>query len=45
MKSHCLRGGKEAIEVRYYLSGLGMDVKRFARAVELADRFFEGRAV
>jgi len=31
--SHCLRGGKEAIEVRYYLSGLGMDVKRFARAV------------
>ena len=31
--SHCLRGGKEAIEVRYYLSSLGMDVKRFARAV------------
>jgi predicted transposase YbfD/YdcC len=31
--SCCLRDGKEAIEVRYYLSSLGMDVKRFARAV------------
>jgi predicted transposase YbfD/YdcC len=31
--SCCLRGGKETIEVRYYLSSLGVDVKRFARAV------------
>jgi predicted transposase YbfD/YdcC len=31
--SCCLRDGKETIEVRYYLSSLGMDVKRFARAV------------
>ena len=31
--SCCLRDGKEAIEVRYYLSSLGVDVKRFARAV------------
>src|SRR5271165_3429648 len=30
--SCCLRDGKETIEVRYYLSSLGMDVKRFARA-------------
>jgi predicted transposase YbfD/YdcC len=28
-----LRDGKEAIEVRYYLSSLGVDAKRFARAV------------
>ena len=31
--SCCLRDGKEAIEVRYFLSSLGVDVKRFARAV------------
>ena len=31
--SSCLRDGKEAIEVRYYISSLGVDVKRFARAV------------
>ena len=29
----CLRDGKETIEVRYYLSSLGVDIKRFARAV------------
>jgi predicted transposase YbfD/YdcC len=31
--SCCLRDGKEAIEVRYYISSLGVDVKQFARAV------------
>jgi predicted transposase YbfD/YdcC len=31
--SHCLREGKEAVEVRYYISSLEVDVKRFARAV------------
>ncbi len=31
--SHCHREGKETIEVRYYISSLGVDVKRFARAV------------
>jgi predicted transposase YbfD/YdcC len=31
--SCCLRNGKETIEVRYYISSLGVDVKRFARAV------------
>jgi predicted transposase YbfD/YdcC len=31
--SQCLRGGKETIEVRYYLSSLAMGVKPFARAV------------
>jgi predicted transposase YbfD/YdcC len=31
--SCCLRDGKETIEVRYYLSSLGVDAKRFARAV------------
>jgi len=31
--SSSLRDGKESIEVRYYLSSLGLDVKRFARAV------------
>jgi predicted transposase YbfD/YdcC len=31
--SSCLRDGKETIEVRYSMSSLGMDVKRFARAV------------
>jgi predicted transposase YbfD/YdcC len=31
--SCCLRDGKEMIEVRYYISSLAMDVKRFARAV------------
>jgi predicted transposase YbfD/YdcC len=31
--SLCIRDGKEAIEVRYYISSLAMGVKRFARAV------------
>jgi len=31
--SCCLRDGKETIEVRYYISSLATDVKRFARAV------------
>ncbi len=31
--SCCLRDGKEPIEVHYYISSLGGDVKRFARAV------------
>jgi predicted transposase YbfD/YdcC len=31
--SSCLRDGQETIEVRYYLSSLGLDVPEFARAV------------
>jgi predicted transposase YbfD/YdcC len=31
--SSCLRDGKETIEVRYFISSLEVDVKRFARAV------------
>jgi predicted transposase YbfD/YdcC len=31
--SLCLRDGQPTVEVRYYLSSLGMDVKRLARAV------------
>jgi predicted transposase YbfD/YdcC len=31
--SQCIRGGKETIEIRYYISSLAMGVKRFARAV------------
>jgi predicted transposase YbfD/YdcC len=31
--SCCLRDGQETIEVRYYISSLGVDVKQFARAV------------
>ncbi|MGZ3304196.1 MAG: ISAs1 family transposase [Isosphaeraceae bacterium] len=31
--SCCLREGQESIEVRYYISSLGVEVKRFARAV------------
>jgi predicted transposase YbfD/YdcC len=31
--SWCVRDGKETIEVRYYISSLGVDVKLFARAV------------
>ena len=31
--SRCLRGGEEAIEVRYYISSLEVDVERFAHAV------------
>jgi predicted transposase YbfD/YdcC len=31
--SLCLRDGKEAIEIRYYISSLAMGVKRLARAV------------
>jgi hypothetical protein len=30
--SHCHREGEETVEVRYYLSSLGVDVTRFARA-------------
>lgn len=29
----CLRDGKETAETRYFISSLGMGVKRFARAV------------
>jgi predicted transposase YbfD/YdcC len=31
--SRCVRDGKESIEVRHYISSLGVGVKRFARAV------------
>jgi predicted transposase YbfD/YdcC len=31
--SECLRDGKETVEVRYYISSLGVGVKRFAHAV------------
>jgi predicted transposase YbfD/YdcC len=31
--SCCIRDGKQTIEMRYYISSLAMDVKRFARAV------------
>jgi len=31
--SLCIRDGKETVEIRYYISSLGMGVKRFARAV------------
>src|SRR4051812_42564511 len=31
--SCCVRDGKETVEVRYYISSLEVDVKRFARAV------------
>jgi predicted transposase YbfD/YdcC len=31
--STCVRGGKETIEVRYYISSLAMGVKRFAHAI------------
>ncbi len=31
--SCCLRDGEETIEVRYYLSSLGVDVQEFARAI------------
>ena len=31
--SLCIRGGKESVEIRYYISSLAMDVERFARAV------------
>ena len=31
--SQCVRDGKEAVEVRYYISSLAVDVVRFARAV------------
>ncbi|HMB07153.1 MAG TPA: ISAs1 family transposase [Isosphaeraceae bacterium] len=31
--SCCLRDGKEAVEARYYISSLEVDVERFARAV------------
>ena len=30
--SRCLRDGQETVEVRYYISSLTLDVKRFARA-------------
>jgi predicted transposase YbfD/YdcC len=31
--SHCLRDGKETMDVRYYISSLEVEVKEFARAV------------
>jgi predicted transposase YbfD/YdcC len=31
--SHCLRDGKETIDVRYYISSLEVEVKEFARAI------------
>jgi predicted transposase YbfD/YdcC len=31
--SQCVRNGKETVEVRYYISSLGVGVKRFAHAV------------
>jgi predicted transposase YbfD/YdcC len=33
VESRCVRNGKESVEVRYYISSLGMGVKRFAHAV------------
>jgi predicted transposase YbfD/YdcC len=31
--SECVRNGKETVEIRYYISSLGVSVKRFAHAV------------
>jgi predicted transposase YbfD/YdcC len=31
--SRCVRDGKETVEIRYYISSLGVSVKRFAHAV------------
>jgi predicted transposase YbfD/YdcC len=31
--SECVRDGKETVEMRYYISSLGVDVKRFAHAI------------
>ena len=31
--SECIRNGKEAVEIRYYISSLAVSVKRFAHAV------------
>jgi predicted transposase YbfD/YdcC len=31
--SECIRGGKETVELRYYISSLPMGVKRFAHAI------------
>ena len=31
--SECLRNGKQTVEIRYYISSLAMNVKRFAHAV------------
>jgi predicted transposase YbfD/YdcC len=31
--SECVRDGKETVEVRYYISSLGLGVKRFAHAI------------
>jgi predicted transposase YbfD/YdcC len=33
VESQCVRNGKETVEVRYYISSLGVSVKRFAHAV------------
>jgi predicted transposase YbfD/YdcC len=33
VESRCVRNGKETVEVRYYISSLGVGVKRFAHAV------------
>src|SRR5512135_3165430 len=33
VESRCVRDGKETVEVRYYISSLGVSVKRFAHAI------------
>jgi predicted transposase YbfD/YdcC len=33
VESRCVRNGKETVEARYYISSLGVSVKRFAHAV------------
>jgi predicted transposase YbfD/YdcC len=33
VESRCVRNGKETVETRYYISSLGVSVKRFAHAV------------
>jgi predicted transposase YbfD/YdcC len=33
VESKCVRDGKETVEIRYYISSLGVGVKRFAHAV------------
>jgi predicted transposase YbfD/YdcC len=33
VESRCVRDGKESVEIRYYISSLGVGVKRFAHAV------------
>jgi predicted transposase YbfD/YdcC len=33
VESKCIRNGKETVEIRYYISSLGLGVKRFAHAI------------